>query len=170
MLYRFFNEREFKVLDGKTITKIEGLYVGSKSIEFYCSDGTAYRMYHQQDGDEDVCVTDLYAINLMGGVITNPDQIQRALTGAQVFTIEPSVYQNVYEQVVSDIPQDWALQNGDRVVVAKQVVLYELRSVNESVIFKWTGIAHDDETFTGVDIIQIAGEGTWLEIDDRVEV
>ena len=36
-------------LEGKTITKIEGLKVGSYEVTFYCSDGSVYKMYPDDD-------------------------------------------------------------------------------------------------------------------------
>ena len=36
-------------LEGKTITKIEGLETGSYDVTFYCSDGSVYKMYPDDD-------------------------------------------------------------------------------------------------------------------------
>lgn len=36
-------------LEGKTITKIEGLEAGSYDVTFYCSDGSVYKMYPADD-------------------------------------------------------------------------------------------------------------------------
>lgn len=44
---------EISELYGKTLTRIEG-YDGGEELVFYCSDGTEYRMYHQQDCCETV--------------------------------------------------------------------------------------------------------------------
>jgi hypothetical protein len=36
-------------LEGKTLTKIEGLRVGSYEVIFHCSDGSVYKMYPDDD-------------------------------------------------------------------------------------------------------------------------
>lgn len=46
-------------LIGKIITEIEGLEEGNDEIIFSCSDGTKYRMYHQQDCCESVTIEDI---------------------------------------------------------------------------------------------------------------
>ena len=49
----------FSDLKGKTIVKIEGAEKDSEQIIFECSDGTRYRMYHEQDCYESVTVDDV---------------------------------------------------------------------------------------------------------------
>lgn len=44
---------------GKTVTSIEGLEKGSDEIIFHCSDGSHYKMYHEQDCCESVTVDDI---------------------------------------------------------------------------------------------------------------
>lgn len=51
-------------LEGKTITKIEGLETGSYDVTFYCSDGSVYRMYPDDDSfrygnDIDIAIEDI---------------------------------------------------------------------------------------------------------------
>lgn len=46
-------------LNGKTITEIVGMHAGSESVDIYCSDGSAYRMYHEQDCCESVELEDV---------------------------------------------------------------------------------------------------------------
>ena len=50
---------EFRELEGKTITKIEGAEVGSEQIDIECADGSRYAMYHHQDCCESVTVEDI---------------------------------------------------------------------------------------------------------------
>lgn len=49
----------FEVLQGKTITQIEGMEPGSEEIKFHCSDGSKYVMYHDQECCENVRVDDV---------------------------------------------------------------------------------------------------------------
>lgn len=49
----------FSELQGRTISKIEGAEVGSDVIDFHCTDGTGWRLYHQQDCCESVCVEEI---------------------------------------------------------------------------------------------------------------
>ena len=52
-------DTNFSDLVGKTLTKIEGCEKGSNEIKFYASDGTVWRMYHDQDCCESVMVEDV---------------------------------------------------------------------------------------------------------------
>ncbi len=52
-------ETEFKILQGKTITEIDGLTVGSERVTFTCSDGTKYVMLHYSDCCESVDIEDV---------------------------------------------------------------------------------------------------------------
>ncbi len=49
---------EFSVLVGKTIEAISGA-VGDDSMEFQCTDGTHYKLYHYQDCCECVSIEDI---------------------------------------------------------------------------------------------------------------
>lgn len=160
---RFHNTRDFSVLDGKRIKKIDGLYSGSECITFECYDGTMYKMYHQQDGSENVFVSDVYAIDAFGNVITSQERQQNFINGETIYTLKPTDYSNVSEHYISDIPQDWAPK--ELVVLAKSLHIYEIRTQFMSLHFTWTGIALDDETSTEVDVVQIAGEGMWIDGD-----
>lgn len=50
---------KFEDLLGKTIVSIEGMERDSKQINFTCSDGSRYEMYHEQDCCEVVSVEDV---------------------------------------------------------------------------------------------------------------
>lgn len=49
----------FQDLEGKTIAKITGGEVESEEITFYMTDGSIYRLYHEQDCCEYVRVSDI---------------------------------------------------------------------------------------------------------------
>lgn len=63
--------RDFSDLNGKTITRVEGLEAGSDEVRFYCTDGSEYLMYHEQDCCESVSVYDVCgdASDLEGGLV-----------------------------------------------------------------------------------------------------
>ncbi len=48
---------EINELIGKTLTKIE--QIGDDELHFYCTDGTHYLMYHEQDCCENVSIDDI---------------------------------------------------------------------------------------------------------------
>lgn len=52
------NYRDFNVLIGKTILSIDG-GIGDEEIKFVCSDGSVYKMFHQQSCCENVEVNDI---------------------------------------------------------------------------------------------------------------
>jgi hypothetical protein len=53
------NYKDVSELEGKTLTKIEGMEKGSDEIMFYTDDGKRYLMYHDQDCCESVTVDDV---------------------------------------------------------------------------------------------------------------
>lgn len=52
-------ESNISELKGKTITKIVGLEEESYEVNFKCSDGSCYTMYHEQDCCETVIIEDV---------------------------------------------------------------------------------------------------------------
>ena len=54
------SDNELTSLVGKTITSIKGLNKDSEEIIFECSDGSKYKMYHEQDCCESVWLEDIY--------------------------------------------------------------------------------------------------------------
>lgn len=52
-------EVSFSVLKGKTLTKIEGMEKGNDVVTFYCTDGSAYQMFHSQSCCECVEIEDV---------------------------------------------------------------------------------------------------------------
>jgi hypothetical protein len=52
-------ERPFSELVGKTLTRVSRAHISSNRIEFACSDGTVYVMFHREDCCEHVAVEDI---------------------------------------------------------------------------------------------------------------
>lgn len=50
---------KFSELKGKTITSAFGLLNGSEIVDLKCSDGTRYKMYHEQSCCESVSIEDV---------------------------------------------------------------------------------------------------------------
>jgi hypothetical protein len=92
---------EFSDLIGKTLIKI----VGGKNdsdLEFYCTDGTVYNMYHSQDCCESVYVEDiigelddLIGVPIIGAEENNNDDLDRLPYSDESFTW---TFYNIYTQ------------------------------------------------------------------------
>lgn len=67
---------DFKDLLGKTITKIEGMEVGSDKIIFTLNTGDQYKLYHEQGCCESVAIEDVCGVvdDLIGSPITMADE------------------------------------------------------------------------------------------------
>lgn len=50
---------DFTALKGKTITSISSCEVGSDDVDFVCSDGSLFKLYHSQDCCESVGLVDI---------------------------------------------------------------------------------------------------------------
>lgn len=55
----YYDDLKIDVLKGKTLTLISGLELNSERVEFECSDGKKFIMYHSQDCCESVSVEDI---------------------------------------------------------------------------------------------------------------
>ena len=73
-------EVSFETLRGKTIDRIEGAEANSDEINFYCSDGSEYAMYHKQDCCESVAVEDIvgYVEDLIGRPILLAEEVSNS--------------------------------------------------------------------------------------------
>lgn len=68
---------EINELLGKTLTEITGADIGGDEIVFICSDGTNYKLYHEQDCCESVTINDIvgYITDLLGSPLTMAEEI-----------------------------------------------------------------------------------------------
>lgn len=168
MLKRFYNRRDFRELNQKKIKKIEGLYVGSKEIQIYCADGTAYKLYHQQDAYEDVSVVDISCFDCCENLVTNPQYQAALVSDARIYTANPLISQTTsnMQLVYKDKPYirhrvGNELNIVDEISLSETTTVFKIKSEFGSLTITWRGIAYDYETSTEVDFVQIAGEGLW---------
>ena len=72
-------ETKFKDLIGKTLTAIN-VNKGNDEMEFVCSDGTIYFMYHQQDCCEEVTIEDIEGDlnDLIGSPILQAEEVSNS--------------------------------------------------------------------------------------------
>lgn len=72
---------EVSELLGKTLVAITGADEGNNEIIFECSDGSKYRMYHEQDCCESVLIEDIcgYIKSLVGNPLTMAEDISNTM-------------------------------------------------------------------------------------------
>lgn len=59
-MYNYNNERDVSVLQGLTLTAINGMYVGSTEIYFTSACGRRFAMLHRQDCCEHVSIEEIW--------------------------------------------------------------------------------------------------------------
>lgn len=164
MLKRFYNRRDFTELNKKKITKIDGLYAGSKEIKIHCADGTVYLMYHQQDAYEDVSVVDITCFDCCENMVTNPQYQAALVSDTRIYVSTPWVSQTTsnMQMVYKNKPYIGNMLNvAEELSLSKTTTMFKIKSEFGSLTITWRGIAYDCETSTEVDFVQIAGEGLW---------
>ena len=60
MRYDYENQREFSVLTGETIVKIEGLETGSSEVKIKTESGRDFVLFHDQDCCESVSLNEIH--------------------------------------------------------------------------------------------------------------
>ena len=77
---------EVSELLGKTLVAITGADEGNNEIIFECSDGSKYRMYHEQDCCESVLIEDIcgYVNSLIGNPLTMAEDISSIMDNPAV--------------------------------------------------------------------------------------
>lgn len=77
---------EVSELLGKTLVAITGADEGNNEIIFECSDGSKYRMYHEQDCCESVLIEDIcgYVNSLIGNPLTMAEDISNIMDNPAV--------------------------------------------------------------------------------------
>lgn len=67
----------FQELLGKTLEKIER--IGDEELHFFCTDGTHYKLYHEQDCCESVTLDDI--VGDLNGLIGKPINMAEEVSG-----------------------------------------------------------------------------------------
>ena len=111
-----YNEVGIDSLMGKTITDIMGMERGVDEIVFTCSDGTEYRMYHEQDCCEGVWVEDVCG---------------------EVETLLNSPILRAEERVSGENPPGY--EDSDYPPDSFTWTFYELATIKGSVTLRWYG-------------------------------
>lgn len=178
MLERFYNSRDISVLKGKTLTEIAGMEECSRELIFRCSDGTEYRMYHQQDGDE---VVFLSSADIVAGfhpkpdcVLENPfgeDEPEEREAWALDTLLDNAVKQLVgapitlAERIILDIEYmpPVCKRRPREGIIGIQRTLFLLANAHGVIKLVWTASSDDPMESLDVDFMQTAGDGIWKE-------
>ena len=153
MLNRFYNSRDIAVLKGKTLVDVQGIEDGSREVLFSCSDGTKYKLYHQQDGDENVYLSSVSGTTLPDGKHTeNPAPLLKG----PVTVVEWTSFDAEYlPPVCKHKPHEG--------IMAVTRTLYLIATTKGVAYLKWTASSDDPMESTEMDFVQVEGEGMWKE-------
>lgn len=71
---------EMAVLEGQTITKVEGLEEHSEEVFIHTKEGNIYKFYHEQDCCESVYLSDFEgdSSDLIGGLIVKAEEVSES--------------------------------------------------------------------------------------------
>lgn len=170
----YFNRRDIAALKGKTLTDIHGMEEGSHTIHLGCSDGTAYKLYHQQDSTEVVYVSD---VKLLAGFTPPPECLQSNPYGDD----EPEEREEWAMSVIKDDAVSKLLNSpltyAERIILDREIMVWSRRksephedmrgtqrtififaNANVALAVTWSGISTDDRDSTEVDFIQLSEE------------
>lgn len=176
----FFNRRDVAALKGKTLTEVRGMEEGSRAITFVCSDGTAYKMYHQQDDNEIVYVSD---VKLLAGFTPPPDCLRdNPYTEDDPEEREEWALNVIRNDAVTRLPGA-EITFAERIILDRELMLWsrrkskpheDMRGVQRTIFILanpnvalavvWYGMSDDDRNSTEVDFVQTAGKGVQKEV------
>lgn len=175
----YFNHRDIAALKGKTLTAIRGMEETSHTITFACSDGSSYKMYHQQDGNEIVYISD---VKPLAGFYPAPDCMQDNPFGDN----EPEERESWALDVIRDDAVQKLLNSpithAERIVLDRELLLWsrhkndphgDMRGVQRTIFIigtncgtlavVWYGMSDDDLESTEIDFVQTEGDGVQKE-------
>lgn len=115
------------ILAGKTLNTVEGLTQHSERVDFHCSDGTVYRLFHREDCCESVLVED---------VCGDPDD----LLGSPIVQAEESTSNDPIEGQQRSESFTWSF--------------YRLATAKGQVVIRWLGESNGYYS-ESVDFIQL---------------
>lgn len=161
MIERFYNARTVHALKGKTVTEIDGMHVGSRQIIFRCSDGTAYKMFHEEDDTESVYV---YDVKRLGGAYEVPSAAQRDTDDDDPVSAQCSGILCGEITYAESITFDWEPLPpycGRLGVMGMAKTIFLLATGKGVVALTWNGFSDDPTASTEVDFVQTEGDGVW---------
>lgn len=120
-----YNRTNISSLVGKTLTEVEG-GIDSDVLMFHCSDGSVYKMYHEQDCCESVSINDIVGSSL------------KDLIGSPILV--------AYESSSSDRTADYESETW---------TFYNLSTMKDYVTIRWYGTSNGYYS-EGVDFVQVA--------------
>lgn len=182
MLERYYNNRDVAVLKGKTIVSANGLDEGEKAITFFCSDGTAYKMFHQQDGDEVVFAS---KIDRIESFIRTPEAVFRSPENEDESEECERYAEQVLMRRITDVLFNAPVTFAERIIFDRELIpsrmdgnkhldphgmqktLFLIATSAGCVSITWTGCSDDPMESTEVDFVQTEGKGVWREGSDR---
>lgn len=178
MLDRYYNNRDIAVLKGKTVVSADGLDEGEKCIIFRCSDGTAYKMFHQRDGEEVVYIS---KIDRIESFVRLPEAALRTPESDEDRAACEDYVSRKLMQKITDALFNSPVTLAERVVFDRELLpsrldknrhldphgsqktLFLIATGRGVLSITWTGLSDDPMESTEIDFVQIAGEGVWKE-------
>lgn len=157
MLDRFYNQRSIQDLIGKRISEVTGLFVGSTCIEIKCDDGSKYKMYHEQDFDEDVMVSHIKTIRRDETSLHTPEQI---LSGPVFMAVEATdPLDDKWLEHRFSCRTKSGIELGFCIDISAQLTFFNIMTIEGVVEIIWQGFAPNRETSVEVDFVQTDGPG-----------
>ncbi len=85
---------DFSILVGQTITGVSGFEKGSGEIVIETQEGNVYKLYHEQDCCENVCVEDIDGTtsDLVGGLVLSAEEVSGETPSDYIWDYEPESY------------------------------------------------------------------------------
>lgn len=159
ILEHYYNKRDIGVLRDKKIVDIQGLYTDSTEVVFRCSDGTAYKMYHRQDADEDVYIRRIYVNSYLLSFVADNETGALEILNNNVIDMTHESYTEYSDTLHVQVPDGETIDiDGSSSVTAFKLITYA-----GIVGIVWRGVAFRDDVSTEVSFEQIEGDGLWVD-------
>lgn len=131
----------FNALVGVTIIDVRGLHDGSEEVEFECSDGQTFKMYHVEDCCEDVCLAEI--VGDVDDIIGVP--VLRAEEATSEGKIENDLYHanDSYEKAQAVRRKLSGQDNPERYADSSQTwTFYKIDTAKGDLVLRWFGTSN----------------------------